>query len=116
PRAGRGGGVRDRGHRLLRRRARPLPCRQGQVVLEGNRPDRQTRRRRGQSDAMAPESAARTVHAGEATALPKAGTATVEMLRSLRVARATAIKARTQAINALQALVVTAPQNLREQL
>jgi transposase len=38
------------------------------------------------------------------------------MIRSLRVARATAIKARTQAINALKALVVTAPDELREQL
>jgi hypothetical protein len=38
------------------------------------------------------------------------------MIRSLRVARASAIKARTQAINALKALVVTAPAELREQL
>jgi hypothetical protein len=38
------------------------------------------------------------------------------MIRSLRVARATAIKARTQAINALKALVVTAPDELGEQL
>jgi transposase len=89
---------------------------QGQVVLEVNRPDRQTRRRRGKSDPLDAEAAARTVQAGEATTLPKAGTATVEMIRSLRVARATAIKARTQAINALKALLVTAPAELREQL
>jgi hypothetical protein len=38
------------------------------------------------------------------------------MIRSLPVARATAMKARTQAINALKALVVTAPDELREQL
>jgi transposase len=38
------------------------------------------------------------------------------MIRSLRVARATAMKARTQAINALKALLVTAPAGLREQL
>ena len=38
------------------------------------------------------------------------------MIRSLRVARATAIRARTQAINALKALLVTAPAELREQL
>jgi transposase len=89
---------------------------QGQVVLEVNRPDRQTRRRRGKSDPVDAEAAARSVQAGEATTLPKAGTATVEMIRSLRVARATAIKARTQAINALKALLVTAPAALREQL
>jgi transposase len=38
------------------------------------------------------------------------------MIRSLRVARATAMKARTQAINALKGLLVTAPAELREQL
>jgi transposase len=38
------------------------------------------------------------------------------MIRSLRVARATAMRARTQAINALKALLVTAPAELREQL
>jgi len=37
-------------------------------------------------------------------------------IRSLRVARATAMKARTQAINALKGLLVTAPDELREQL
>ena len=47
---------------------------------------------------------------------PKAGTGQVEMIRSLRVACATAIRARTQAINALKALLVTAPAELREQL
>jgi transposase len=38
------------------------------------------------------------------------------MIRTLRVARSTAVKARTQAVNALKALVVTAPSDLREQL
>ena len=38
------------------------------------------------------------------------------MIRLLRVARQTAIRARTQAINALKALLVTAPAELREQL
>jgi transposase len=88
----------------------------GQVVLEVNRPDRQARRRRGKSDPLDAEAAARAVQAGEVTAVPKAGDATVEMIRSLRVARATAVKARTQAINALKALLVTAPAALREQL
>jgi transposase len=89
---------------------------QGQVVLEVNRPDRSARRRRGKSDPVDAEAAARTVQAGEAAALPKAGTGQVEMIRSLRVARATAMKARTQAINASKALLVTAPADLREQL
>ena len=38
------------------------------------------------------------------------------MVRCLRVARTTAAKARTQTVNALRALVVTAPAELREQL
>jgi transposase len=89
--------------------------RHGQVVVEVNRPDRQTRRRRGKSDPLDAEAAARAVQAREG-AIPKAGDGQVEMIRSLRVARATAIKARTQAINALKALVITAPDELREQL
>jgi transposase len=38
------------------------------------------------------------------------------MRRCLRVARASAAKARTQTVNAMRALVVTAPAELREQL
>jgi transposase len=38
------------------------------------------------------------------------------MVRVVRVARQSAVKARTQAINALKALLVTAPTELREQL
>jgi transposase len=56
------------------------------------------------------------VLAGQATAIPKSGGHLVEMVRCLRVARATAVKARTQAANAMRALVVTAPAELREQL
>jgi transposase len=88
----------------------------GQVVMEVNRPDRQARRRRGKSDPLDAEAAARAVQAGQATVAPKAGTGQVEMIRSLRVARQTAIRARTQAVNAIKALLVTAPAELREQL
>jgi transposase len=89
---------------------------QGQLVLEVNRPDRQARRRRGKSDPVDAETAARAVLAGQVTAIPKTGSHLVEMVRCLRVARATAVKARSQAVNALRALVVTAPPELREQL
>jgi transposase len=88
----------------------------GQHVVEVNRPDRQARRRRGKSDAVDADAAARAVQAGEATGTPKAQDGTVEMLRALRAARATAVKARTQAVNALKGLLVTAPDELREQL
>jgi transposase len=88
---------------------------EGQVVVEVNRPDRAARRRRGKSDPLDAEAAARAVQAQQGS-VPKAGDGQVEMIRSLRVARATAMKARTQAIDALKALVVTAPEELREQL
>jgi transposase len=88
----------------------------GQAVLEVNRPDRQARRRHGKSDPLDAEAAARAVQAGAVTVVPKAGDGQVEMIRCLRVARATAMRARTQAINALKALLVTAPAELREQL
>jgi transposase len=56
------------------------------------------------------------VLAGTATAQPKAGTGAMEMVRTLRVARQSAIKARTQAANELHALVVTAPDAMRTHL
>jgi transposase len=88
----------------------------GQRVWEINRPDRAARRRRGKSDPVDADAAARTVQAGEATGTPKAQDGVVEMARALRVARQTAVKARTQALNAIKALLVTAPDELREQL
>ena len=48
------------------------------------------------------------MQAGQATAIPKSGDQLVEMVRCLRVARATAVKSRSQAANALRALLVTA--------
>jgi transposase len=81
----------------------------GQRVLEVNRPDRATRRRRGKSDPVDADAAARAVQAGEASGIPKAQDGSVEMLRALRLAR-------TQAINAIKALLVTAPAELREHL
>jgi transposase len=87
-----------------------------QRVLEVNRPDRAARRRHGKSDPVDADAAARTVQAGEATGTPKAQDGTVEMVRALRVTRQSAVKARTQAINALKGLLVTAPTELREQL
>jgi transposase len=90
--------------------------RRGFEVLEVERPKRQNRRRRGKSDAIDAEAAARAVQAGTATAQPKAGDGPIEMLRMLQAARRSAIKARTQAANQLHALVVTAPESLRTRL
>src|SRR5215210_2763884 len=48
--------------------------------------------------------------------LPKSGTGAAEMIRHLKAARDTAVKARTQAMVALKALIVAAPAALRERL
>jgi transposase len=88
----------------------------GLAVRDVDRPDRQTRRRRGKTDLIDAEAAARAVLAGTATTLPKTGDGPVEMIRVLHITRETAVKARTQAINQLRALVVTAPLELAEQL
>jgi transposase len=88
----------------------------GQLVIEVDRPDRTARRRQGKADDLDAYAAARAVQAGTATGQPKAGDGTVEMIRSLRLARRSAVKARTQAANQLKALLVTAPDALRAQL
>ena len=88
----------------------------GRQVVEVNRPNRHKRRRRGKSDPVDAEAAARAALAGDDTATPKAATGAVEMLRALRVARRSAVKARSQAANQLDSLVVTAPDQLRAQL
>lgn len=87
---------------------------QGFRVLEVSRPDRSTRRRLGKSDPIDAEVAARTVLSGTSQGSPKSGAHNVEMIRMLKIARDSALKARTQAINQLKALVVTAPEDLRQ--
>jgi transposase len=91
----------------------------GLTVSEVERPHRhgrQARRRRGKSDPLAAEAAARAVQAGTIIGRPTAGDGRVEMIRTLRLARRSAMKARTQAANQLHALVVTAPDDLRTRL
>ena len=84
----------------------------GQAVVEVDRPDRAARRRQGKADTLDAHAAARAVQAGTATGTPKAADGQVEMLRSLRLARRSAVKARTQAANQRNALLVTAPDGL----
>ncbi|MER7816782.1 transposase [Streptomyces sp. NPDC096153] len=52
-------------------------------LVEVNRSDRQTRRRRGMADAVDAEAAARAVQAGTAAAIPKTGDGAVEMIRTV---------------------------------
>jgi transposase len=88
-------------------------------VLEVERPEhrrRSSRRNLQKSDPSDAERAARAVLAGEASGVPKSADGRVEMIRTLRAARRSAIKARTQAANQLQGLRVTAPEHLRRRL
>ena len=91
-------------------------ARRGGTVVEVNRPDRATRRRKGKSDPADAEMAARAVLAGVADATPKSGAGEVEMIRMLKGAKDSAVKARTQAVNQMKALLITAPAELRETL
>ena len=85
-------------------------------VIEVTRAARVGRRHLGKNDTRDAEAAARSVLSGQATAIPKGRDGIVESIRVLRNARASAVKARTQAIIHLKNLVVTAPDELRESL
>jgi transposase len=89
----------------------------GATVLEVNRPDRHARRMLGgKSDPIDAEAAARAVLSGRATVIPKSGDGRVEMLRHVRMARSSAVKAQTVAMNQLKAVLITAPFEVRERL
>jgi transposase len=88
----------------------------GVEVIEVNAPDKATRRRRGKTDTLDAEAAARAVLSGRAGGSAKTGDGPVEMLRMFKLAKASAIKARTQTINQLKAVLVAADPQLRESL
>ena len=90
--------------------------RQGLHVVEVNRCDRRKRRNNGKSDTLDAEAAARSVLAGVATAMPKAADGAAEMVRQIKIARDTAVKARTTAMTTLKTLLVNAPSRVREAL
>ena len=83
-------------------------------VVEVNRGDRRTRRAAGKSDTIDAEVAARSVLAGQSTAIPKTAAGAVEMMRQLKITQDTAVKARTMAMNTLKQIIVHAPPVLRE--
>lgn len=88
----------------------------GVRVVEVGRPNRQVRRRHGKTDVVDAIAAARAVQSGEATATPKSHDGPVEALRALKMVQRSARKARTQALNQLHALVLTAPEEMRAKL
>ncbi|WP_426513549.1 IS110 family transposase [Dactylosporangium sp. McL0621] len=88
----------------------------GVEVIEVNQPDRGERRRRGKTDAIDAEAAARAVLSGRATTRAKSSDGPVEMLRMFRLAKDSATKSRTQAINQLKAVLIRADPALRDLL
>jgi transposase len=88
----------------------------GYRMVEVNRPQRSERRRLGKSDPIDAELAARAVLAGVAQGTPKSGVEQVEILRMLKSTKNSALKVRTQAMNQIKAMVVTAPAELRQAL
>jgi transposase len=88
----------------------------GYEVAETNRPNRQVRRRRGKTDPIDAEVAARTALAGDGLVRPKRADGIVEMLRVLRMTRRAAVKMRIQTGQQLESLVITAPDQLRARL
>ena len=90
--------------------------REGVTVIEVSRPNRQVRRRYGKTDVVDAIAAARAVLSGEATTTPKTHDGPVEALRALKSLQRSANKARTQAINQIHAVIVTAPEQLRARL
>jgi transposase len=85
-------------------------------VSEVIRPKRRDQYRAGKSDPIDAEAAARAVLAGTATGQPKSADGEVEMIRTLRITRRSAVKARVGAANQLQNLLITAPEGLKSEL
>jgi transposase len=85
-------------------------------VFEVSRPNRQVRRAHGKSDVIDAIAAARAVISDQATVIPKSHDGTVEGLRALQIVHRSAHKARTQTLNQLHALIVTAAEPIRGQL
>ena len=71
-------------------------------VYEVNRPDRSARRLLGKSDPLDAQAAARAVLSGRARARAKTGDGPVQSARMFKIAKDSAVKASTQAINQLK--------------
>ncbi len=86
----------------------------GESVLEVSRVPRE-RRLRGKDDALDAARTARAALASDTLALPRTGERR-EALRLLLVARRSAVDVRREALTQLRAVIVTAPELLRQEL
>ena len=89
---------------------------EGIAVVEVDRPNRQRRRKRGKSDPQDAITAARAAQSGDALGAAKTRDGNVEAMRVLRIARHSARKARTQALNQMRSIISTAPDDIRAEL
>ena len=87
----------------------------GETVLEIGRTPRPERRLRGKDDSLDAARIARAALASETLALPRNGERR-EALRLLLIARRSAVDVRREALGQLRGVIVTAPNQLREEL
>jgi transposase len=87
----------------------------GETVLEVSRTPRAERRLRGKDDPLDAARTGRAALASETLALPRVGERR-EALRLLLIARRSAVDVRREALAQLRGVIVTAPDQLREQL
>ncbi len=85
-------------------------------MVEVNHCDRRKRRHLGKSAPLDAETAARSVLAGISTAIPKSADGSADMVRQIKIARDTAVKAQSAAMITLKTLMVNAPAEWREVL
>jgi transposase len=87
----------------------------GETVLEIGRTPRAERRLRGKDDSLDAAPIARAALASETLALPRSGQRR-EALRLLLITRRSAVDVRREALGQLRGVIVTAPDQLREEL
>ncbi len=86
-----------------------------EMVVEAGRPSHAARRLRGKDDALDALRTARALLACETVALPRSGERR-EALRLLLITRRSAVEMRRHALVQLRAVIVTAPDTLRDEL
>lgn len=87
----------------------------GHTVAEVVRPNRAERRLRGKSDPLDAITAARTAMSPDRLPTPKTSDGAVEAIRVLLTTRQSAVKARTAAMQQICSILVSAPDDLRQQ-
>ena len=87
----------------------------GEAIVEVGRSSRAERRLQGKDDPLDAVRAARSVLAANAMTMPRAGERR-EALRVLLLARRSAVDVRRLALVQLRSVIVTAPENVREDL